>query len=708
MVEPAQSENPMSVERQKPLEGVTPHEQAVVKRAEEEARSSSFEAVRQAGYIAPQFSLQEQTVSTLTGQIPETAKAIKEIRGQVEEGTGDQTRALEEAFRRLGLTSAVERRVSREAIEFYSPEMLKILFLRKAEKALTQLQEKGEFPDDFRWISQQEIRNVQVVIEGLEEMVSLDPQTRQALGYPRFYKEEESEVEQNGKQVKVMVRTDVTEQKIKEFEEEKRIDEMKRILDAVSAFNRIFEFYGLAQRPLSVDAKAYHDIFVQLSKMGQTPPLGSVYKNLFEAPSLLSETPELGILIDKAFKKLIEVTGSEENPFIAVPSAEKRREALVVVKEELFKDMPRRDGLYGNLAETAARIALLLAYHWDIPQSSVCDLDEGKGEVKLETSYGDSMKMDFFSARCIGDLRDYHGPFGNQHFTGVMLNLTDNFLRVASLTLEGAGKVKHRVSLWDLLTEYGFSLRDIPWKGEDIKLSNLSDEIRNKLGKVTPRGKTVTWENLTGGREDALNVPYYLHLYYVGKFYDILTTNEFPELIGKTINTSFWEDLNKPFDLGFKIFLGSRGLDEETIFKLMLIEKVNLVASILSAIEDRLHVTEEEFRRLVGKVDGREVLSAVFKSGFLKEELRGIKLDEGRYAINIDIKGLIQKIIKLGRGIVPGDSLIANLFSTDEIEMIERSRVYYPYRLRRQRTPEDPLHIVDALNMALKQPKDRA
>lgn len=707
MSEPAQPENPMS-NPERPLEGVTPHEQAVVKRAEEEARSASFEAVRQAGYVAPQFSSQEQTVSTLTGQIPETAKAIKEVRGQVEEG-GDQTRALEEVFRRLGLTTAVERRVSREAIEFYSPEMLKILFLRKAEKALTQLQEKGEFPDDFRWISQQEIRNVQAVIEGLEEMVSLDPQTRQALGYPRFYKEEESEVEQNGKQVKAVVRTDATEQRIDEFKEEGRSKELKRILDAVSAFNRIFEFYGLAQRPLSVDAKAYHDIFIQLSKMGQTPPLGSVYKNLFEAPSLLPETPELGVLLDKAFRKLIEVTESKENPFIAVPSAEKRREALGVVKEELFKDMPRRDDrddLYGNLAETAARIALLLAYHWDIPQSSVCKVDEGKGKVELETSHGDSMKMDFFSARCISDLRDYHGPFGNQEFTGAMLNLTDNFLRVASLTLEGAGGIKHRVSLWDLLKEYGFSLRDIPWKGEEIV---LSDEMRTKFGGVRHRGKTVAWEKLTGGREDALNVPYYLHLYYVGKFYDILTTNDFPELIGKTISTSFWEDLNKPFDLGFKIFLGSRGLDEETIFKLMLIEKVNLVASILSAVEDRLHITEEEFRRLVGKVDGREVLSAVFKSGFLKEELRGIKLDEGTYAINIDVKGLIQKIIKLGRGIIPGDSLIANLFSSDEIGTIEKSRVYYPYHLRRRRgLEEDPLYIVDALNMALKQPKERA
>ncbi|MBI2405936.1 hypothetical protein HYV21_02690 [Candidatus Microgenomates bacterium] len=82
MSEPAQPENPMS-NPERPLEGVTPHEQAVVKRAEEEARSSSVEAVRQAGYVAPQVSSQEQTVSTLTGQIPETAKVIKEVKAQL-------------------------------------------------------------------------------------------------------------------------------------------------------------------------------------------------------------------------------------------------------------------------------------------------------------------------------------------------------------------------------------------------------------------------------------------------------------------------------------------------------------------------------------------------------------------------------------------------------------------------------------------------
>lgn len=516
--------------------------------------------------------------------------------------------------------------------------------------------------------------------------------------------------------------------------------ELREVERAILGFNHIFEFYGNVQRILAPSVGEYTKImsnaFGPKSRFEIVPVMGADYEGLFNAPSLYPGTPPFGDLIDVAFRAYLKdvFRGPNEpetikNPFSRPPSQELRRGVLDYLKDRVF-DYVDKDGrglkkdneFQRGIAEAAVRTAWMLIHHWDIFQSAICRVDDS-GRVSLETTYADHFKLQFPAARAIGEWRDYNAIFGNTSFTAAMPALTDNFLKINTLVLQGEGGVRQRISLLDLLTKHGFRLKDIPWTGEEeIDLTDgsedLPEEARRSLTEVCYRGQWVDWKRLTDAREDSLNVPYFLHLTYAGKFYEFLTAEKFDELLTNAITTSFWEGFNKEFEVGFSIRFGGVELDEETIFKMKLLMKLNFVASIMAAVIDEGRVSKKELVRIRTKIGGAQtanindevIFDVIFRSGFLQEGYGEIVVGrrtpfESKSRIGIDnTKALINRIRRQKRGAVPGDGVLRDLFTDEELVQIEETGLYKPYLLRNENSP---LNIVTALNKAIAEPTSR-
>ncbi|MBI4059090.1 hypothetical protein HY404_02495 [Candidatus Microgenomates bacterium] len=793
-------DNPMSIEQPRSIE------EAQVAKAVEQA--SGFEQFRRAGEIKSPADLAPSVqavkgVENMAQQVESDEERSRREQAEREfaELTHLESLTAERSFRKI-------ERASVEELEYYSPEQVGLLFLRKIENTLVALQEYGKMPEDFRWVSQSELRELEKVIQTLEELPTSTVQQRIRQGYPEIRMEhlvkmgneqlgdyikidralkiyrslqeavvleprelrlqqaleatilvaaKKEGVERENKEESISELDKLVRRKVQDAIKEtfgSRAEKLKALEKAMIGFNHIVEFYGEVQKPLSAEVREYHHFVGNAARRDKVVPTGSDYKGLFFAPELLPDTPPLSQLIEGTLRPLLDVVMGEEenmpNIYIREPSAEKRRQLLEFLENKLFYDQHLNDKeividpskeMHKHLANVAARIALLLIHHWDVHESAVCAAEYGEEgkfkKITVETSYGDQYKMQFPAARAIGEWKAFRSPFGNPAYTGAMFALTDNYLKVVAPLLESNDGISLRVSLWDLIKTHGFSLKDVPWLGEDliidpneliikeekdegkITAQRLPLNLRTNLQNIKYRGESKNWKKMTGFREDSLAVPWGLHLAYLGAFYDAMTTTNFAKLLENMGNVDFWDDFNKGFDIGSKIYLSSRGLNEETIFKLMLIAKINLVAGINAAIQDKQMITDVELRRLRTRHGGgaglseQEIFDAIFKSGFLAESMNVVKIGQSEYPINIDVRNLINNVKKQKRGIVPGDVLIKDLFSNIEIQQIENSKVYRPYRLHREKEftdqkGKDPLYIIDALEDAIANPLDRA
>ena len=254
----------------------------------------------------------------------------------------------------------------------------------------------------------------------------------------------------------------------------------------------------------------------------------------------------------------------------------------------------------------------------------------------------------------------------------------------------------------------------------------LMDEFRAGIGDPE---RAVEWA-FKDAREDALNVPYFLHLGYVGSFYDLMTVGkEYGKLMDQLNGADIWRDLNKPTDTGFDILLGGRGLHRETVFKLKVLAKVNLVAGLLSAMHDNQVVGKKEkvrvWKQHQGGTDNRgqgirdeDYYDAIFAAEFLKERMDLVEISQvvnrdgikeaREAAYTVDTRNLIGNIRKAKRGIIPGDPVVKSLrFGNKEIEDIEKAGLWGPYRIV-PKGNNDPFYILNALKSAVESPKRRA